>query len=97
MPFYVLLKWPTAGERDASLHAPMLVKERVQTHTGKDVAVRSGDKATLVLQNDKFRIVTPVTCLENGVVGQTIRVRRADNKKIQMAEVEEPGIVKGIL
>lgn len=97
MPFYILLRWPSTEERDASLHAPVLLKARPQPHTSKDVAVRSGDKVTLVLQNEKFRIVTPVTCLENGVVGQTIRVRRVDNKKIQLAEVEESGVVKGIL
>ena len=97
MPFFVMLRWPSAAERDASLRAPVLVREHIAKRAVQDVLVRAGEQATLVLENKKLRIVAPVTCLENGTLGQTIRVRSADHKKIQKAEVESAGLLKGSL
>jgi len=97
VPFFVMLRWPGAQERDAALSAPVLVKARAQTHQAGNVLVRAGDQATLILENKQFRIITPVTCLENGVQGQKIRVRSADRKKIRVAEVKEAGLLKGSL
>ena len=97
MPFFVMLRWPSAEERDNSLRAPLLVKEHAPSRENKTMLVRAGDKATLILENKKFRIVEPVTCLENGAQGQKIRVRSADRKKIQVAEVESAGVLKGSL
>ena len=97
MPFFVMLRWPSAAERDAALRAPVLLREHAARRETKIVLVRAGQQATLILQNDKFRIVTPVTCLENGSRGQKIRVRSADHKKVRVAEVEDSGLLKGTL
>jgi Chaperone for flagella basal body P-ring formation len=97
IPFFVMLRWPSPEERDAALQAPVLVKEQVKGRTTKDVLVHAGEQASLVLENKKFRIVEPVTCLENGTQGQMIRVRSADKKKIRVVEVEQAGLLKGSL
>jgi len=95
LPFYVVLH---AGEVAKTLTHPATAGDPGRTSRAeKQRAVKGGDRATLVLEGKDMRIVMPVICLQNGSLGQSIRVSSRDHKKIYEAEVIETGLVKGTL
>ena len=53
--------------------------------------VRAGQTALLTVEDAGFQASIPVVCLENGVLGQAIRVRDPVNSKIHQAIVSEEG------
>jgi hypothetical protein len=59
--------------------------------------LRTGSTATLQLDGEHIHITIPVICLENGAVGQSIRVTDKSRKLVYRAEVVDGGLVKGRL
>ncbi len=59
--------------------------------------MRAGSPATLLLEGDHMQIQLHVVCLENGSIGQTIRVASKDRKQIYTAQVFDGGILRGSL
>jgi flagella basal body P-ring formation protein FlgA len=53
--------------------------------------VNQGKRAVLVVEGPSFRMTIPVIPLENGVLGQQIRVRNIDSQGVVAAEVVGPG------
>jgi len=53
--------------------------------------VNQGKPAVLVMEGPSFRMTIPVVPLENGVLGQRVRVRNLDSRRIVAAEVVGPG------
>jgi len=53
--------------------------------------VNEGKPAVLVMEGPAFRMTMPVVALENGALGQQIRVRNPDSRRIITAEVVGPG------
>jgi flagellar basal body P-ring formation chaperone FlgA len=58
------------------------------------IAVKPGDHALLMLQRNRFKISTPVICLNAGRPGQIIRVRNPENQTILRAVVIGRGRVQ---
>jgi hypothetical protein len=63
----------------------------------KSLAVRAGEPATLFLDGDHVHIQLTVTCLENGVPGQTVRVVSNDKRRTFSAQVFSEAVLKGKL
>lgn len=61
------------------------------------IAVRSGAPAVLLLEGDHIHIKFAVICLQNGRVGQTIRVETGDRRQVYSAEVVDYDALKGRL
>lgn len=59
--------------------------------------VRPGSAATLLLGGEHIRIQLPVICLQNGRLGQTIRVSSKDRRQTFSAEIVGPAVLKGRL
>lgn len=64
------------------------------TATSDSVAVKPGEHALLTLQRNRFKISTPVICLNAGRPGQIIRVRNPENQTILRAVVVGRGRVQ---
>ncbi len=60
----------------------------------KEYLVKRGQKVKTVLGNDSFEVSTTTEAQQDGVKGDIIRVRQADNKKDLQAKVIEAGIVR---
>lgn len=60
-------------------------------------AVQVGVRATLLLEGGHVHIQLPVVCLENGAIGQTIRVTSLDHKLTYMAQVDGNKTLRGRL
>jgi len=77
------------------------IAAKVQTTTTKaptqrtPPVLRVGVQATLKLRNATVEITLPVICLENGAVGQLIRVTSTDRKRIYKAEVVSDRLLRG--
>jgi flagellar basal body P-ring formation chaperone FlgA len=98
LPFYVVLQGGEVAKTLAHLATAASAGGHGRTAGAeKQRAVKGGDRATLVLEGKDMRIVMPVICLQNGSLGQSIRVSSRDHKKIYEAEVVETGLVKGTL
>lgn len=61
------------------------------------VMVRIGSPAVLLLDGGHVHIQLAVICLENGFVGQTIRVAGKRREQTYMAEVCSDGVLRGTL
>jgi len=92
LPFFILLHpaGPDRLPRRMDFSTPALPAASSQ----EPVLVRVGSQATLLLRNGTIRIKTPVTCLENGKLGATVRVKNLTTKRIYSAEVIARGIVR---
>lgn len=55
--------------------------------------INSGSRVTLVFRQNRLELTAVGTALENGGLGQDIRVRNDSSKKIVMGRVIEPGLV----
>jgi hypothetical protein len=97
LPFYVLVEPGTSAAFDA-----MSALARRGTAMSRDVSristpqilMRNGDRATLLFEKPTVRITMPVICLQNGNLGQTIRVESTDHKQFFKAEIVESGLLK---
>jgi hypothetical protein len=61
------------------------------------LVIRSGGRAILLIEGDHIHIQLPVICLQNGAVGQTIRVTSLDHRETYAAQVDENGTLRGRL
>jgi hypothetical protein len=61
------------------------------------VVVRIGSPAVLLLEGGHVHIQLAVICLENGIVGQTIRVAGRERDHTYLAEVCSDGLLRGTL
>jgi hypothetical protein len=59
--------------------------------------VRVGSRETLLLDGSHIHIQLVVVCLENGAIGQNIRVASLDHKQTYMAEVIGNKVLRGRL
>jgi hypothetical protein len=80
LPFFVSVR---GVEKQAEA-----VKEPAQGKApARDVVIRSGATATLLIDSQRVHISVPVVSLESGAVGQTIRVTERESRKIYRAQV----------
>ena len=62
----------------------------------RDLAVRPGQRATLVWEENGLRLEIPVVCLDGGVQGETVRARVGQRGRTLRAIVTESGQLRAI-
>jgi len=100
VPFYVVLH--LSGRQDAQAMVERMYPAASPAHAAVGVVrpnwvVRTGQRATLVLQGGNLRATTPVICLENGRQGESIRVSSLDRRRFMVGEIVGPGLLHGAL
>lgn len=73
---------------------PRIASVKTEART---LVLRAGSPATLLLEGDHMHIQVPVICLENGTIGQTIRVASKDRRQTYTAQVFDGGTLRGRL
>jgi hypothetical protein len=72
--------------------------QRLSVETSKSkLVVHIGSSAVLLLEGGHVHIQLAVICLENGIVGQTIRVSGRERNHTYLAEVCSDGLLRGTL
>jgi hypothetical protein len=97
LPFFVAVRWSQAESvppvfADHSSTAILLAKP-----DSNSLIVRAGSPAVLLLDGDHIHIQLPVVCLENGAIGQTIRVASTDRRQTYTAQVGDGAVLRGRL
>jgi hypothetical protein len=100
LPFFVSLR--ASEEASARLAAvtqsdSSLDRIGAQDFTRRPVAIHNGAPAILLIDGAHVHIRVPVVSLENGAIGQTIRVTEKDNHQNYMAVVVQDGLLQGRL
>ncbi len=96
LPFVVAVNW---GGNDAMPSGPTSAATAGSpAKTGsRAFVVHAGSPAILLLDGDHVHIQLPVTCLENGAAGQTVRVVSKDQRRTYSAQVFSESVLKGRL
>jgi hypothetical protein len=95
LPFFVavsLSNETTATPAQAALNQFLAGKQGP-----KSVVVRAGSPATLLLDGGHVHIRLSVVCLENGAMGQKIRVASKDPRQTYTAQVIDSAVLRGNL
>jgi hypothetical protein len=95
LPFFVILSG-LDDKQEALLSQVAGIKPKSTARTEKP-CMHNGDRASLVIEGRNMRITLPVIALQNGRVGETIRVTDTERKKVYRAEVSGPGLLKSVL
>jgi hypothetical protein len=90
LPFYVLLHWGEPG-------SPQNGRTTPPPRQPENILVRSGKAAVLVFEGDFLRMTLPVMCLQNGGLGQQVRVLNKETRKTYLAHVTALGVVTFVL
>jgi Chaperone for flagella basal body P-ring formation len=97
LPFYVLVHWGQSGGEPS---ARSLRQDGRTTQPGlqpENMLVRSGKSAVLIFEGDFLRMTLPVTCLQNGGLGQQVRVLNKETRKTYLVRVAAPGVVTSVI
>lgn len=97
LPFYASIGSGAGNESQASEFTLPAQDYFSRQGNSKQVEMRLGSTATLLLDGQRVHISLSVICLENGAVGQKIRVASADRQRTYLAEVIDSGRLKGSL
>jgi len=101
LPFYVLLHWGRPGVGQSTLPGRQNARQDGRTTQPtlqpKDILVRSGKAAVLVFEADFLRMTLPVMCLQNGGLGQQVRVLNKETKRTYLARVTGQGVVTSVI
>jgi len=97
LPFYVLIQPESAAAFDAMsalARRGTAMRRDVSRLATPQILMRNGDRATLLFEKPTVRITMPVICLQNGNLGQTIRVESTDHTQFFKAEIVKSGLLK---
>lgn len=100
LPFYVGIRDEYDAAGLAAVVPAMFRSSTINTRIralGEHFVVHPGSPAVLFLVGDHMHIEVAVICLENGDVGQTVRVSSRDHRKTYSAEIVNSGTLKGRL
>jgi len=94
LPFYAAVAWN--GDL-AALPKAMRNAKTAHPDIGSPPVIRAGTHATLVIADDRSRVELTVVALQNGYVGQVIRVASPDRREFFRAEVAGATLLKGAM
>ncbi len=100
LPFYVLVRGSEPGSHPEATLPPSPARESSVVRTGGGLparAVRPGQRASLLIDSGRLHLRIPVTCLESGEVGNTIRVSGSARGIVYQAAVVDGSTVRGTL
>lgn len=97
LPFFVKaeLNQNAAPETAPSLNLQAF--PNIPCAASRPPVIRAGAQAVLLLESERVHIRIPVVCIENGALGQKVRVRASGNRQLYMAEVVDAASLKGSL
>jgi hypothetical protein len=97
LPFFVAIRGSQAQAvpPDVADHSSAAIL-RVKSDSNSFV-MHAGSRETLLLDGDHVHIQLVVVCLENGAVGQNIRVASLDHKQTYTVEVSGNKLLRGRL
>lgn len=90
LPFYILVHLP-APETAAIGGGALAVSKTAEN------VLRFGDHASMLIDSGLLHLRLPVTCLQAGAVGQTIRVAGPSHSKVYQVAVVDRSTVRGSL
>jgi Chaperone for flagella basal body P-ring formation len=95
LPFVVAIRIDPAGiDQGAIALSPIL---QPAASRAAPSLIRAGSRLTLLLEGKHVRIRLPVISLENGAIGQSIRVKSVDRPTSYEAQVVSSSILRGTL
>ena len=99
LPFVVTVRRVPGDRSDAAMIPPNFQPSQHASldATRSKVVVRMGSPAVLLLEGGHVHIQIAVICLENGVVGQTIRVAGRQRDHTYLAQVCSDGVLRATL
>jgi hypothetical protein len=97
LPFYVAVQWSQAKATSSVSAEHSSSAFFAANPDSNSFVVRTGSPAVLLLDGDHIHIRLPVVCLENGALGQTIRVASKDHRQTYTAEVGDNAVLRGKL
>lgn len=111
LSFYVFVQWPNATEAAKAIrifnHAGNGAGDVPPEHGDATLpgvrraqagpVLKSGARATLVIDQGRLHIRVPVICLESGRAGGMVRVQSRDHRQIYLAQVLDGSSLKGSL
>ncbi len=99
LPFVVIVHRGRSDRSDGAVIAanPQPPKHPSAETSKSKVVIRIGSPAVLLLEGGHVHIQLAVVCLENGVVGQTIRVAGRERGHTYLAEVCSDGLLRATL
>jgi hypothetical protein len=93
VPFLVWAKTKSASPQSVQ-NSKQGLSEKPRAAAGGPGLIRPGESATLVWDQGGIRVVLPVTCLDGGGMGQSIRVRVRNSDRMLRAQVAGAGRVR---
>jgi len=96
LPFYAIVSWsePPAGPAaNPSTVSP--VTRNILFDPNREITMRAGTHASLVMDDGRSHIQVAVISLENGMAGHRIRVSSPDHKQVYFGEVVSASLLKG--
>jgi len=97
LPFFVAVRWSQAEATPPVFADHSSTASTWPKPDSNSFVVRAGTPATLLLDGDHIHIQLPVVCLENGAIGQTIRVASTDHRLTYTAKVGDDAVLRGRL
>ena len=98
LPFYVLVH-PSKKEADSGARSePPIAPAKTGGLNREDTAaLRTGQRASMLIDSGFLHLRIPVTCLQGGAVGSTIRVAGPGRSRVYEAAVVDGTTVRGSL
>lgn len=97
LPFFVKAELNQNGGRESTPSSGVQALPNSPRAAPKPPVMRAGSQAVLLLEGERVHIRIPVVSIENGALGQKIRVRASGNRQIYVAEVVDSASLKGSL
>jgi hypothetical protein len=95
LPFYAIVALPAGTDLRGNTAHAVQSEAFIARKTASETVIKAGTPATLVMDDSVAHLKLSVVALQNGSVGQTIRVSSPDHKQNYTAEVVSANIVKG--
>ncbi len=92
LPFYAIVSWP-AGMDGNELHPS--AKADTSVIPKAEVMMRTGTRATLVMDDGHVHIRLTVVSLDHGAAGSSIRVATPDHRQIYVGQVVNAELLRG--
>jgi hypothetical protein len=97
LPFFVAVRGSQAQATPPNVaghSSPAMLRAKSDSNF---FAVRAGSRGVLLLEGGHVHIQLPVICLENGEIGQKVRVTSLDHRQSYTAEVGGDKVLRGSL
>ena len=96
LPFFATVAW-NGNLAELPKESRPTALQRTTAEAVSPPAMHAGKRVTLIIAHDRLRIQLAVIALQNGSVGQVIRVASPDYKQVYRAEVLGVDLLKGTM